>query len=139
MALPPSSEEVVKRLGYAVIPSRKRPNEEYPPISAMLKSNVIQPVQLVGGQGGSEVFTGTVAVTATAARMRASPLGNITLTIKLRALGVTASYVAFGDQVSQDFRLTTVGESIDLDIDPYDVWVISDSAVTPVLEWVATR
>lgn len=140
MSLPPNSEEVAKRIGYSIIPSRTRPNEEYPVISQMLKSNIIQPVQIIGGaQGGSEVFTGTVAVTTTAARMRSSPLGNITLTVKLRDLGATATYVAMGNQNAQDFRLTAAGESIDLDIDPFDVWVISDNAVTPVLEWIATR
>ncbi len=140
MSLPPNSEEVQKRVGYAVIFSKDRINEENPPISQWLKSNIIQPVQVIGGASGqTDLVTGTKAVLATASRLRDSPLSVITLTVKLRALGGTATYVALGSQDGQNFRLTTVGESIDLDLDPYNVWVISDSAVTPVLEWIATR
>lgn len=140
MALPPSSPEITSRMVYSTVPSKDRVNEEYPPIRNWLKPNIIQPVQVIGSSSGAtELTSGTKAVTAAATRLRDSPLSVKTLTVKLRALGATATYVAIGGQGGQDFRLTAAGESVDLDIDPYEVWVISDNATAPVLEWIATR
>ena len=82
--------------------------------------------------------TGTKTCAATKGRLKAATLANtISLTVRVRSLG-DASYVGVGDTDAQEFRLTAVGDSIDLDIDPYAVYVIDNhSGTAAVLEYIA--
>lgn len=84
------------------------------------------------------VSTGTKTCATSAGRLKAETLENvISLTVKVRSLG-DASYVGVGNASGQDFRLTATDDSIELDIDPYAVYVIDDhSSTAAVVEYIA--
>ena len=82
--------------------------------------------------------TGTKTCGTTKARLKAATLANtISLTVKVRSMG-DASYVGVGDTNAQEFQLTSVGDSVNLDVDPYAVYVIDNHTGTAaVLEYIA--
>jgi len=82
--------------------------------------------------------TGTKTCSNTKARLKAATLANtISLTVIVRSLG-DADYVGVGDTDTQEARLTSVGDSIDLDVDPYAVYVIDNhTATAAVVEYIA--
>lgn len=57
--------------------------------------------------------------------------------VKVRSLG-TGTYIALGDEEEQPFRLTAVGDSIDVDFidDLSKVVAITDAGTTSSLEWL---
>lgn len=59
------------------------------------------------------------------------------ITIKVRSLG-TGTYIALGNYEEQEFRLTSVGDSCDIDFvsDLVDLYVITDAGSTGSLEWI---
>jgi len=84
------------------------------------------------------ISTGTKTCATSAGRLKAATLENVvSLTVKVRSLG-DASYVGVGNASGQDFRLTAIDDSIELDIDPYAVYVIDDHTSTAaVVEYIA--
>jgi len=59
--------------------------------------------------------------------------------VKLRSLGVGATYIAIGDEDEQPYRLTASGDSMDIYIDDVSkIVVISDAGTTGCVEWIGS-
>lgn len=88
------------------------------------------PILLISGLK-SDIAVASSQITTT------STLINKVVTIKVRSLG-TGSYIAFGNSTSQNFRLLSVGSSIDIDwIDDLSkIYVSTDVGNTGAIEWI---
>lgn len=93
---------------------------------------------LVHNTAADSIDVGVKTCDTSAARLKSESLANTeSLTIKVRSMG-DASYIAIGGSGSQDFRLTAEGDSVDLDVDPYAVYVKDDhSSTAAVVEYLA--
>lgn len=83
------------------------------------------------------IIQGTTTVSNVAAQIvvASTPIYKV-VTVKVRSLG-TGTYIAIGSVTAQPFRLTSVGDSLDIDeiSNLNKVYSITDAGNTGVLEW----
>lgn len=122
-------------INYALVRDPNVPSMSEPILSAYIKNDHIQPVQIMGSSSGitgmdSIVKTG---VTTVPAAVVGSSVSVKKSTLRVRSVG-TGSYVAVGGSDRQEVQLV-VGGSVDLWCSNLDqVYVKSDVGTTSVVE-----
>jgi len=122
-----AKENIAKYISITVVPGGSS-EEPYVVSSSLVINEPILTIQ----QGVKTNITTTVTQLSTTS----VPIYKV-ITVKVRSLG-TGTYIALGNLGGQEFRLTAVGDSHDVDFidDLTKLYVITDAGNTGALEWI---
>lgn len=120
---------------FVLVRNPSDPNDSEPLLSQYWKTNTIQPVQVVGSSEGITDFDSVAksGISTSAVSVVNSSVPVKKATLRVRSVG-TGSYVAVGGSARQELRMVA-GQSADLWCSDLDqVFVITDSGSTAVVE-----